>query len=341
MSAKKLTRLPKLTSEVQDRFFSLFKQAIPPGVGLADEVADLLNISPDGAYRRIRGETELTLQEVGILIAKYHVSLDDVFGRQKNTASFTYTKLTDSEDNFVGYITRLYTQLTLLSQFPGSKIYYVADEVPLFYSFGSPKLTEFKLFFWQRSVLNIEKYQKAKFSWGLVPSHIVETAINSHKDYMKIPSIEIWTDETVLTNLKQVKFYYDSGLLNKTDALDLLQEHRDLIQKVLVMAENNRKNVSDKNDTFALYSSEVVLGTNCIYAVMGEQKHSYISFNSINSLTTRNSEFCEETENWLKNLEKRSSLISGIAEKLRFQFFNKMLNTIDTYIDTIARDQLP
>jgi hypothetical protein len=339
MTAKKMARLSKSTSDFQDRFFSLFKQVIPSGVGLADEVADLLNISPDGAYRRIRGETEITIREAGILIAKYDVSFDEVFGKKNNTASFTYTKLTDSEDNFVNYITRLYTQLTLLSQFPGSKIYYVADEVPLFYSFGSPKLTEFKLFFWQRSVLNIEKYQKVKFSWGLVPSHIIDTAVNSHAEYMKIPCVEVWTDETVLTNLKQVKFYYDSGLLSKTDALDLLQEHRNLIQKVLVMAENSRKNVSDKNETFAMYSSEVVLGTNCIYAVMGEQKYSYISFNSINSLTTRNTEFCEETENWLRNLEKRSSLISGIAEKQRFQFFNKMFNTIDAYIETITRDQ--
>lgn len=78
-----------------------------------------------------------------------------------------------------------------------------------------------------------------------------------------------------------------------------------------------------------------MLGTNCIYVKMGDTRYSYISFNTMNSLTTNNPEFCEETEHWIKNLERKSTLISGIAEKQRYQFFNVLYKHIDDCINKV------
>jgi hypothetical protein len=337
MATKKSERADKKVSLAQDRFFALVKQALPNGLGLAEEVAELLNLSLDASYRRLRGQTDITLDEISKLTEKYHVNMDVVLGKRGTTAGFSYIKLTDSEENFMNYLTGLYDQLLVLSKHPGAKLFYVADEAPLFYSFGSRKLAEFKLFFWQRSVLNIERYQHKKFSWGVLTEEILELAENTYKEYMKIPCVEYWTDETVLTNLKQIEFYFESGLLSKTDALDLLHEHRGLMQKILAMAETGRKNTSDQAETYSMYSSELVLGTNCIYALYGDTKYSYISFNSINSLRTEDPDFCEETENWLRNLEKKSTLISGIGEKQRYQFFNRMFKTIEARIEHLTR----
>jgi len=55
----------------------------------------------------------------------------------------------------------------------------------------------------------------------------------------------------------------------------------------------------------------------------------------MNSLTTSNHQFCEEIEHWMKNLIKKSTLISSIAEKQRFQFFSKAYKAIDLSIERI------
>jgi len=57
--------------------------------------------------------------------------------------------------------------------------------------------------------------------------------------------------------------------------------------------------------------------------------HTYISFNTLNSLTTNNAAFCEETEHWIRNLIRKGTLISGTAEKQRYQFFNTLFRSID------------
>ena len=112
---------------------------MPSGVGLAEEMADLLQVSTDSAYRRIRGETELTIEEVYKISKKYALSIDDVFSNQNDTVTFSYTKLTDSDHNFEIYLNRLLTHLKTLKKFDNRKIYYVAEEIPVFYSFFSTK----------------------------------------------------------------------------------------------------------------------------------------------------------------------------------------------------------
>ena len=337
MPTKKSLKESKHSLNTQQHFIDRFKQILTPGVGAAEELADILKVSIDSAYRRIRGETELTLEEVYKITKKYALSVDEVFGNQSDTVTFAYTKLTDSSANFEAYLTRLFNHLKTINKFDNKKIFYVAEEMPMFYSFFSKKLSEFKLFYWQRSVLNIPEYQQVKFKWGIVPQQLIDLAYNSYLEYLSIPSTEIWTDETVLTVIKQISFYFESGILSTEQALELLQEYRNMIEALHKNAESGRKNISDKNETYFLYDSDVVLGTNCIYAIMGEAKFSYISFNSMNSLTTNNSEFCEETEHWVKNLERKSTLISGVGEKQRYQFFSLMYKNIDACVEKIKQ----
>jgi len=338
MPTKKASKSTKEATEIQAHFISRFKQVLPPGMGLAEEMADVLDVSIDSAYRRIRGETELTIDEIYRITNKYAISIDEVFSNRGDTVTFAYTKLTDSVKNFEDYLTRLTNHLITINKFENKKIYYVAEEIPMFYSFFSKKLTDFKLFYWQRSVLNIPEYQQTKFSYGIVPERLVTIAHNAFKEYMTIPSVEVWTDETVYTGLKQIRFYIDSGIITKEMALELFAEYRVMIEMVHKNAESGRKNISDKTENYTLYNSEVVLGTNCIYAIMGEAKYSYISFNSINSLTTNNPEFCEETEHWMRNLEKKSTLISGIGEKQRYQFFSQMYKHVDAFIEKVRSE---
>lgn len=337
MQKKSHQTLSPVKLKIQNLFFLKLKEVLPGSIAMAEEIADLLNVSVDSAYRRMRGETELTIEEAYTLTQKYPISVDEVFGNLNNRVTFSYTKLTDSKDNFKKYLQDLASQLKLLANAQNKKLYYVAEEIPIFYSFFSKKLTQFKLFYWQRSVLNLQEFQNEKFKFDLVDSELVNIANNCFEEYLKIPSVEIWTTETVQTGIKQIQFYYESGIINKTQAFEILSEYKLMIEFVFANATDARKNKSDKEETFFFYCSEVVLGTNCIYVLYDNAKISYISFNTMNSLATGNPQFCEETEHWLKNLEKKSTLISGVSEKLRYKFFTTMLNTINTQLEQFEK----
>jgi plasmid maintenance system antidote protein VapI len=323
--AKTIKNLP-----LQAVFIQKLKENLPKNVGLAEEMAEILEISTDSAYRRIRGETDLSIDEVYKLTKKYNISVDSAFSNLSDTVTFAYTKLTDSVENFEKYLSRILNHLKLLNTLDDRKIVYVAEEVPIFHSFFSKKFIEFKLFYWQRSVLNVPDYQGKKFEFGIVPNNLIDIASGCSQEYMKIPSVEIWTNETILTATKQLEFYVDSGVFkNKTDALEVLEEIKKMVQYLEQSAEIGRKEKGVKAENFQLYNSEVVLGTNCIYVKMPNVNYAYISFNTMNSLTTNNVEFCDETEHWMRNIIKKSTLISGVAEKERYRFFSAMYKNID------------
>ena len=329
------TKKPTIKSafEMQEAFIKHLKQVVPSNVSLVDDIADLLKISNDSAYRRLRNETELSLDETYKICKHYRISIDSVFSNKGDSVTCNYIKLTDSEENFDSYLTGLLMQLERLQKSEDAKIIYAAEEIPIFHSFFSKELAAFKLFYWQRSVLNIPAYQTKKFDWDVISERQLELTDKIHRVYLRIPSTEIWTDETINTTIKQIEYYFESGAFKeKEDAITVLHELKKMAQAINQYAEDENKL---NKASFNLYNSDLVIGTNCIHVTQAGSVMSYISFNTMNSLTTSNNQFCEEIEHWMKNLIKKSTLISSIAEKQRFQFFSKAYKAIDTCIERI------
>jgi hypothetical protein len=71
---------------------------------------------------------------------------------------------------------------------------------------------------------------------------------------------------------------------------------------------------------------------------MGDSKVLYLTHNTLNKIVTVNREFCDATERWIQNLIKKSNLISGVSEKQRFQFFNRMKSQLGLLEKNIRED---
>ena len=64
-------------NDIQNQLFNQIKDRLPENLSLVDEIADLLEISNDSAYRRIRGDKALEFEELGKLAKHFKISLDD------------------------------------------------------------------------------------------------------------------------------------------------------------------------------------------------------------------------------------------------------------------------
>ncbi len=321
---------------VQSSFIQQLKEIIPPNISLADELAEILEVSTDSAYRRLRGETAITIDEAYKICSRYNLSVDSVFSNKGNSVTFQYTPLTEHAGNFEKYLEGILRQLQNINKFNPKQMIYAAEEVPIFHSFHSDTLAAFKLFYWQRSVLHIPALQSTRFDRSYLSSGLLQLARNIRETYLDIPGIEIWTDDTIFTSIRQVEYYHESGLFSKKeDALEVLHKIRAMAESIRKSTETGTKKENEVPGSFQLYKSDVVIGTNCIQVKAGDADFAFISFNTLNSLTTANTTFCAETGHWLKNLINKSTLISGTAEKQRFQFFNTMFRNIDTSIDRI------
>jgi hypothetical protein len=323
---------------VQTQFIQKLKETIPSTNSLVDELASLLNLSTDSAYRRIRCETSLTIDEVAKLCSHYRINFD--FGGQSgdSTASvtFSYSHLSSDIRNFEEYLGRLTMHMKQIKVSEPKEIIWAAEDVPIFHHFRYPTLMALKLFYWSKSILNAPEMENQKFAPEILPQNLVDKVREIHDLYTAIPSIEIWTEDTLNSTLKQVEFYSDSGHFTSTDqAMQVLDEISQMIASIEKQATHGLKfkgEAPEANSTipFKLYQSDLMVGNNSILTTAGSSRVTYISLNTFNSMATTSTAFNEEIERWLKNLMRKSNLISGVSEKQRFRFF-KMMN------DKIAR----
>jgi hypothetical protein len=78
-----------------------------------------------------------------------------------------------------------------------------------------------------------------------------------------------------------------------------------------------------------MYENEVVLNDNSIFVRIDGNMGTYLTFNVISLLFTRDTAFCSNVEQHMRQLMKKSNLISVSGEKERNRFFNKLLATIE------------
>src|SRR5664279_5019929 len=120
---------------VQQIFFQHIKSNLASHLSLVDEVADLLNISNDSAYRRIRGEKPLSFEEINVLCSKYHISMDQLFHLKND--SFLFSGPLANKDNFgfEMYLEHLLNQLNYFNSFEQREFYYLSKDLFIFHHF--------------------------------------------------------------------------------------------------------------------------------------------------------------------------------------------------------------
>src|SRR5204862_5030415 len=72
----------------QEFLFQRIKEILPPHASLVDTVAEILHLSSDSAYRRIRGETPLVLGEARDLCRHFKLSLDHMLNVKSGATLF-------------------------------------------------------------------------------------------------------------------------------------------------------------------------------------------------------------------------------------------------------------
>jgi hypothetical protein len=61
-------------ANLQKELFQHIKNSLPPNISMVDEIAELLSLSYDSVYRRIRGEKPVALDELKVLCEHFHLS---------------------------------------------------------------------------------------------------------------------------------------------------------------------------------------------------------------------------------------------------------------------------
>lgn len=311
----------------QELFFEAIKSALPEYQNMAQSIAEVLEVSTNEAYKKIRGKSVINLQQI--------IKLSDSFGipfiykpDQLPTVTFDYLSVDQEIPNMLLYLQDLLKNLKQIQQSKHKHITITTDDIPLFHFFKYPELTCFKLFFWSDSVMNTD----VKFDPSLFAAEIIEISKELNQIYLEIPCTEIWSKDTVHGTIEQIRYAFEAGYITKELAEQIIEQVRYCLTDMNMYAISSKKTI-DPNHSFNWYNCDV-LGSIAYLVDFKDRMACYNRFNTFNYLRTEDQTYCKQTKQWMQGLIMKSVSFSGQGEKHR----NKYLYNAFAECDKLLRE---
>ncbi|MDR2691591.1 MAG: hypothetical protein LBB73_04735 [Dysgonamonadaceae bacterium] len=324
--------------DVQKLFFEILKSKLPSNYRMADVVGEVLSVGSDSAYRRIRGEKELTLKELMVLSQRFNISLDSITNYESNNILFKYTPLDLNDmNNYYTYMDDLSNLFETIAKSVEKEIYFMAMDIPVAHFTPFLELTFFKIYTWFRSVNKLQLSYDEFVSQSDIPrlSAIYEKIGNACN---QIPSTEIWTKNTIEPLLRLLDYYSDLNCFEKKGTLPLL------CHQILQLADNiekytlkEEKEYKGKTAFFRMYLSPVDIMNDFMVTKHDGINVTSIKLYTINGIFTSNEYFCLEVEKWVKDAMTKSLFLSGASARERFKFFREIKNKTNNLLEKFEK----
>jgi hypothetical protein len=319
---------------LQEKIIDVILSRFPKKSDAISGMSEVLGIGTDPIYRRVRGETPLTAEEIMLLSQKFNISLDALVYENTDTLVFSYNPFSQPVKTFEDYINQILENTLQASSLPDVHVYYAASDLPIFYYAFFPEIFMFKLYTWGKTVWDFEYLRDQPFSTDIISPHAVEMMKRVTSLYMQMETTELWNINIIDNTLGQIEYHFNSnGFKNGNDALLLLERLTELLKHIKRMATQGHKytlgGIDNQAGKLHLYHNEMVITNNTIFMTsqLGMMLFSTLSYpNFIRSLDQR---ICEYQLNWFKLIIGKSNSIDLNNEKTREWFFNKLNHKID------------
>lgn len=324
-------------SQLQISLFQYIRSALATNISLADEVADVLEISIDSAYRRIRGEKQLSFEEIQKLSKRFRLSVDRILDLKSDSILFSGNYFQRKDFNFSKYLEDIYKNLAYIASFDQKELIYFTKDIPLFSFCMFPELAAFKFFVWMKTLLQFPEYATEKFSLENTGQDFFDQAKKIAALSCQIPMTEILNVENIHITLRQIEYYKDTGLFRSNAELELLYNKlEDMVDHMENICAAGRKYMPGQKPLlthapFKMYVNDFVIGDHSGVAILNGNRMCFINHNIINILSTQDAEFCEYSYNFIQNIIRKSTQISDVGERERVVFFNMMRQRIEQY----------
>lgn len=325
-----------MAATLQQQFLERILQRFPKKSAAVDELSDIMGIGKDAVYRRLRGDTLLTPDEMAMLSRKFNVSLDAMVFEESDTVFMQFNAFTKESNNFEEFLSGFMAEMEKASDLPEYQFYYASVELPMFQSLFFPELIGFKMYIWGRTVLDFDYMQKTLFSFDLLPPPLLELINKMLKLYINLPSTELWSQNIIDNTLNQIEYHLSSGSFQDSeDALILCEKLTELTYHMQKMAEHGKKMALNVNPEgaagaeFALYHNEMIHTNNTIMATTTEGKVMYTTLSNPNFLKSTDRRMCKFIDDWFKTVIVKASSISKQSERNREWFFNRLRKKIE------------
>jgi hypothetical protein len=321
----------------QNTLFQHIRAVLPANLSMADELADILDISMDSAYRRIRGEKAMDIDELSTVCRHFKISLDQVLNLQTSATLFSGEFIEPGKFSLMDYLDKQLRVMQQVASFKDKEVYFFSKDLPIWYHYMFPNLAAFKVFSWVKTLLDYNPLPGNKFSLTEMVPAFAEKAQQIARVCCQLPTYEIMNVENIHITLRQFSYFRDTAqFASDEDIREINNDLEKLVDHMEAICRYGKKFMPglEPHSTAAfckVYTNDVTVGDNSVLYVMDGKKFALNTFSVLNMMTTQDERYCNYQHDFLHKVMHKSTLISEAGERERTIFFNGMRRKIEEH----------
>ena len=317
-----------MKNAVVNELISTMREITPKEGNLANILMDILCMSKEAIYRRLRGEVAFTFSEVAIIASQLGISLDKIIGNSMSGgAMFDLNVLNpaDPMDNYYDILVRYQKLFRYVKTDPTTEIVTASNTIP--YTFYAPyeHLSKFRIGRWLYQ--NERLRTPASLSDIVLPEKLVKVQKELIEDLRLVRRTCFILDENLFGSfVKEIKYFSELGLVSTNDVQNMKKELHQLLRELEILSE---KGSFHNGNALSVYLSNVNFEATYSYVEKVGFQICFLRVYSINSMDSRDSKICDYQKKWIHSLKRHSTLISQSGEIQRMMFFNEQKKVVD------------
>lgn len=320
---------------INQKLNDIIKSHIPEGIKPMPYLMDLLQLSRESVYRRLRGEISYTIQEGVLLASALNISFDELFDNINNKENvyinFNTAKTILPEDNYVEMMKSTIKVFDNISEGQYSKVFYAGNKILNSLLINYKTLSKLRYIRWIHQTHNLPI--DSKFSEIILPPKVIEV----HKEYAEIAKridqmTVIFDSYAVLAIINTIKFYYRRNLITKAELLEMKKELLAMAYRFEEIARSGKN--SYNMDTF-LYLSDLNIESNIMLFEFEDKVSTHVLSSGKFPLVSSNVKIYDEQKMWIDSLLKFSVLVTRSNELVRAEFATKQIDLIEVELNSL------
>ncbi len=300
------------------------------------QVSGVLHVGRDAVYRRMRGDTALTADEMMLLSETFRLKLEaetEVGEVPKLRYPSTRNPIKTEFDHFAN----LEKQVAELKRLSGASIDLASPELPMYYEMSTPLLCKFKTFTHGITSWDIDKWKNAEFTPDLISDQIYVSANQMIQDHYRLPTREIWSVGLLDVTLRQINYMVQVGRLRRREHIEqLFDELLRIVDHLERMTRSGKRfpmgeDPQENSPSFRVYHNEL---SNTNNIVLIQTKMATFVFTSLvypNYIVATDDRLCNEVEHWFENLVAYGNPLHADAGKYAGPYFLHLRKQIEQY----------
>lgn len=314
---------------IHDEIITIIKSKTPQEENPANTLMDILSISREGAYRRMRGDILLTLDEVIVIAKKLEISLDnliEVHMKKKNPFHISPYTLNSSLKEYTTTLKEIMDSYNFIKTDPLSLNFIVCRlPSPVFY-FKYLEFSKFVVYKWIYLMLGYP--ESVSFSFIHLPSKLKQLYQPFMDATKQVNTSFIMNDYIFKAFVNDMNYFTATRLLTREESDIIIQQALLIINEMEEVAINGH---FENGNNVSMYITDIHFDAEYGYIRGNNFEACSIGIYGINFLSCMDSSIIKDQKSWIDSLISYSTLISQDKnESKRTDFFKKQREIINS-----------